>query len=238
MIAFLANTPETLGWLFTYITQAPVLFDAIRKECDALPSRDMSEYAGLNWKEVAPHLHSALFETCRHYVFTGTPATVVQPCTLPGMGDHIFQAGDILHSMGEGCAMDERLYGSDARLWKRHRFVKDGEKMLKYDLTFGIGRSPCPGRTFAINELCALAAGMVQAFDFASPLITERIDFSHDDWHVGSATTEGEVEIIDLDEKTKKIAHPGNGSNSRPPGMTAANVPLHEFSCVVAARKK
>lgn len=140
MIAFLANTPETLGWLFTHITQAPQLLKKIREECDALGEDYIVN--NTNFKQVTPHLYSAFFETFRLYVFTGTPATVIQPCTLPGMGDHVFQPGDILHSMGEAAAMNTGIYGSDAHFWKGHRFVgDDGERLLKYDLTFGIGRS-------------------------------------------------------------------------------------------------
>lgn len=142
MIAFLANTPETLGWLFTHITQAPALLEAIRAECDALGGPDDYVLNNTNFKQATPYLYSALFETFRLYVFTGTPATVIRPCTLPGMGDHVFQPGDILHSMGEAAALDVEVYGPDARVWKGHRFVGDkGESLLKYDLTFGIGRS-------------------------------------------------------------------------------------------------
>lgn len=138
MIAFLANTPETLGWLFTHLIQAPELFKVVRRECDAFRDEDL---ASINFKTAAPHLHSAFFETFRLYVFTGTPATVTNPCTLPGMGDHVFQPGDIVHSMQEACAMDVEVYGPDAVSWKGHRFVGEGEALLKYDLTFGIGRS-------------------------------------------------------------------------------------------------
>jgi hypothetical protein len=143
MIAFLANTPESLGWLFTHLVQAPELFKVVRAECDALGPSIMTT----NFKESTPHLYSAFFETFRHYVFTGTPATVIKPCTLPGMGDHVFQPGDILHSMQEACAMDVEVFGPDVRYWKGHRFVGEGEPLLKYDLTFGIGRSrksKCP----------------------------------------------------------------------------------------------
>lgn len=140
MIAFLANTPETLGWLFTHLSQAPALLAAVRAECDAL-GPDYAVHA-VNFKTAAPHLYSAFFETFRLYVFTGTPATVIRPCTLPGTGDHVFQPGDILHSMGEAAALDVGVYGPDARLWKGHRFVGGGgEELLKYDLTFGTGRS-------------------------------------------------------------------------------------------------
>lgn len=153
MIAFLANTPETLGWLFTHLTQAPALLAAVRAECDALPSGGAGSGSGAgeegdyavhstNFRRATPYLHSALFETFRLYVFTGTPATVVSPCTLPGMGDHVFRPGDILHSMGEAAGLDVGVYGGDARVWKGHRFVgEEGEGLLKYDLTFGTGRS-------------------------------------------------------------------------------------------------
>ena len=137
VIAFMANTPETLGWLFLYITQAPALFKIIREECDALGE----DFVDVNFKVATPHLYSAFFETFRQCVFTGTPATVIKQCTLPGIEDHVFQPGDILSSMGEACAMDAEVYGPDARLWKGHRFLGEGEQLLKYDLTFGSGRS-------------------------------------------------------------------------------------------------
>lgn len=137
MIAFLANTPETLGWLFTHLVQAPELFKVVKQECDALGD----SLVGVNYKSAAPHLYSAFFETFRLFVFTGTPATVTATCNLPGMGDHVFQPGDILHSMQEACAMDVEVYGPDVRYWKGHRFVGEGDALLKYDLTFGIGRS-------------------------------------------------------------------------------------------------
>lgn len=138
MVAFLTNTPETLGWLFTNLTQAPVLLQAVRDECNNAAAVS----SNTNFKQATPYLYSALFETCRLYVFTGTPATVVRPCTLPGTGDHVFQPGDILHAMGAAAALDVDVYGPDARLWKGHRFVGEkGEGLLKYDLTFGIGRS-------------------------------------------------------------------------------------------------
>lgn len=139
MVAFLTNTPETLGWLFTNMTQAPVLLQAVRDECNKDTAAVSSS---TNFKQATPYLYSALFETCRLYVFTGTPATVVRPCTLPGTDDHVFQPGDILHAMGAAAALDVDVYGPDARLWKGHRFVGEkGEGLLKYDLTFGIGRS-------------------------------------------------------------------------------------------------
>lgn len=151
MVAFLANTPETLGWLFTHITQAPALFQTIRKECDALG--DDYSVNSMNFKEATPHLYSAFFETFRMYVFTGTPATVIKPCTLPGMGDHVFQPGDILHSMGEAAAMDTEVYGPDARVWKGHRFVGEkGERLLKYDLTFGTGRSRKSNKSLGVHQ--------------------------------------------------------------------------------------
>ena len=137
MIAFLANTPETLGWLMIYIIQAPELFKVIKAECDALGESMVT----VNFKSATPHLYSAFFETFRMYVFTGTPATVTKACTLPGMGDHVFQPGDILHSFAEACAMDVEIYGSDVEYWKGHRFIGEGEALLKYDLTFGLGRS-------------------------------------------------------------------------------------------------
>ncbi|KAK8175091.1 cytochrome P450 [Phyllosticta citrichinensis] len=247
MIAFLANTPETLGWLFTHLIQSPKLFGIVRAECDAVGDIDGTA----PFLKLTPHLYSALFETCRLYVFTGTPATVIKPTTLPGMGDHVFLPGDILHSMGQSAAMDVQVYGEDAKFWKGHRFVGEGEHLLKYDLTFGIGRSPCPGRNFAIAELCLIATRMVQTFNFSEPMVTERLRFGDADFELRSPKPERNVDIIDLDGKVYRIIHPGNGSDrgkshtrsipplgasltmggfAGPPGMTAANTPENDFA--------
>ncbi|KAK7558996.1 cytochrome P450 [Phyllosticta citricarpa] len=209
MIAFLANTPETLGWLFTHLVQSPKLFATVRAECDAVGDVDGTA----PFLKLTPHLYSALFETCRLYVFTGTPATVIKPTTLPEMGDHVFLPGDILHSMGQSAAMDVQVYGEDAKFWKGHRFVGEGEHLLKYDLTFGSGRSPCPGRNFAVAELCLIASRMVQTFDFSEPMITERLQFDDADFELRSPKPERSVDIIDLDGKVYRIIHPGNGSD-------------------------
>ncbi|KAK8196963.1 cytochrome P450 [Phyllosticta capitalensis] len=233
MIAFLANTPETLGWLFTHLVQSPKLLEKVRAECDAVG--DVEPTAP--FLKLTPHLYSALFETCRLYVFTGTPATVVKPTRLPGMGDHLFLPGDILHSMGQSAAFDVDVYGEDAKFWKGHRFVGEGESLLKYDLTFGIGRSPCPGRNFAIAELCLIATRMVQTFDFADPMITERLRFDDPDFIVRKPMPEKTVDIIDLDGKVYRVIHPGNGSDQGPPGMTAANTPACDFACKLTPRE-
>lgn len=77
----------------------------------------------------------------------------------------------------------------------------------------------CPGRNFAIAELCMLAARMVQIFDFSGPLVTERLQFDDGDFDVGSpvetpnAQASGTSKIIDLDNKVKTIVHPGNASD-------------------------
>ncbi|KAH9844738.1 Cytochrome-P450 [Teratosphaeria destructans] len=197
MLAFLTNTPESLAWLFDHLVQAPELLQKIRSEVDALESTE--SLVNTNFRAATPHLYSALFETFRLYVFTGTPATVLRPCKLPGMGDHVFQPGDILHSMQEACAMDVEVFGDDVQYWKGHRFVGEGEGLLKFDLTFGIGRSPCPGRNFAIAELCMLAARLIQECDFSEPQITERLAFADDDFEVGAPVQSGRADIIDVD---------------------------------------
>lgn len=77
----------------------------------------------------------------------------------------------------------------------------------------------CPGRNFAIAELCMLAARMVQTFDFSQPCLTTRLQFEQGDWDVGkrihlaAGKDDGLVQIIDLDGTIRTIVHPGNGSD-------------------------
>lgn len=88
-------------------------------------------------------------------------------------------------------------------------------KVMKLHLTIA-----CPGRNFAIAELCMLAARMVQTFDFSEPSITERLRFDDQDFDVGlpvqtpNDQAQGTAEIIDLDNQIKTILHPGNASDS------------------------
>lgn len=65
-----------------------------------------------------------------------------------------------------------------------------------------------------------LAARMVQTFDFSEPSITQRLRFEDGDWDVGPGAAQpsrgrvrGRVDIIDLDDKVKRILHPGNASD-------------------------
>lgn len=84
----------------------------------------------------------------------------------------------------------------------------------------GVTHLACPGRNFAIAELCMLAVYMVQTFDFSDPCITERLAFEDEDWTVRSPVKlhagvgDGRVDIIDLDGTVKRILHPGNKSDS------------------------
>lgn len=64
-----------------------------------------------------------------------------------------------------------------------------------------------------------LAARMVQTFDFSEPHLTERLRFEDGDWDVGrrihhsAPESDGFINIIDLDGKTRSIIHPGNASD-------------------------
>ncbi|KAF2092706.1 cytochrome P450 [Rhizodiscina lignyota] len=233
MVAFLANTPEVLGWFFMNLVQAPELFQVVRAECDALGDDSIIE---TDFKKRTRYLYSALFETCRCYVFTGTAAIITKECTLPGMGDHVFKPGDSIRSLGSASAMDTEVYGSDAAYWKGHRFVGEGESLLKYDLTFGVGRAPCPGRAFAIAELCMIAVNMIRNFDFSDWSISKHLPYEADDFEVLGPASPEYSEIIDLDGSIKKIIHPGNMSDYGPPGMTSSNIPLNDFACRLSPR--
>lgn len=77
----------------------------------------------------------------------------------------------------------------------------------------------CPGRNFAIAELCMLATRLIQTFDFSEPVITEKLAFDDGDFDVGPPAklpndrAAGTIEIIDLDDTVRTILHPGNASD-------------------------
>lgn len=94
----------------------------------------------------------------------------------------------------------------------------------------------CPGRNFAIAELCMLAARLMQTFNFAEPEIRERLSFTDNDFEVLGPARGQAVEIIDLDGVVKTMIHPGNASDTGVPGMTASNIPMNEFTCKLIPR--
>ncbi|KAJ7475749.1 cytochrome P450 [Mycena latifolia] len=230
--AFMGNTPEAFGWLFTNLVQAPVLFAKVREECDALGDGSLVE---LDFKKEAPHLYSALFESFRMYVMMGTSAIVKKNIVLPGI-NHTFKSGDILKAMGPAAAMSVENYGEDAEYWKGHRFVGEGDHMLQYDLTFSTGRSPCPGRSFALAELLMLSANLIRDFDFSEFQAVKALPLDADDFEVMAPVTPETKQIIDLDGNFKTIVFPGNRSDVGPPGMTSANIPLNDFACRLKIR--
>lgn len=177
-----------------------------------------------------------MFESFRMYVMIGTSAIVKAPIRLPGIS-HTFQPGTVLKAMGPSAAMSVENYGEDVALWKGHRFVGSGENMLQYDLTFSTGRSPCPGKAFAVAELCMLAASLVRDFDFSDFSVVKHLPHFADDFEVLGPAKAGVLQIVDLDGTTRDILHPGNLSDTGPPGMTGANIPINDFACLLRPRK-
>lgn len=205
-----------------------MLFAKVKAECDALPAGSLINF---DFKTETPYFYSALFETFRMWVFTGTSAIIKKPTKLPGMGDKVFQPGDNIRQMGQAIGRSTDIYGPDAMLWKGHRFVGEGAELLQYDMTFGIGRSresslslathtlrwpcaACPGRAFAIAELSMLATRMIKQYDFSDLHISQHLPFESDDFEVLGPAEAQYLEIIDLDESHKTIIYPGNWSNT------------------------
>lgn len=81
-----------------------------------------------------------------------------------------------------------------------------------------------------------LAARMIQTFDFSDFSIPEKLSFQDHDFQILKPAMGQRLDIIDLDGQVKSIIHPGNKSDKGVPGMTASNMPVHDFACKLTPR--
>lgn len=170
-IAILLNTAPAAFWTFFLLNSHPGLLEDIRAEIDACT--ETADEQGLTTKtidittlkESCPLLLSAYQEVLR-YCSMGTSVREVMEDTY--LDQYLLKKGAMLQMPSRIIHQDASLWGSDVADFNPRRFLDEEKSNRPRDLcfrAFGGGKTLCPGRHFATNEILAVVAVFVARFD-------------------------------------------------------------------------
>ncbi|KAK4175218.1 putative cytochrome P450 E-class, group IV [Triangularia setosa] len=171
-IAILVNTVPAAFWTLFFLHANPSLLSSVRAEVDACTETSFSPDGTLTktinivtLKAKCPLLLSSYQETLR-CVGMGTPIRqVTQDTHLEG---YLLKKGALIQ-------MPTRIIHSDVRLWGKtvndfvpERFLPENKSSRPKEScfrTFGGGKTLCPGRHFATNEILAVVAVFISRME-------------------------------------------------------------------------
>ncbi|EFZ03033.1 cytochrome P450 [Metarhizium robertsii] len=170
-IAVLVNTAPAAFWTLLLLHSHPGLLSDIREEIDACTEttiengRTVKTVDITKLKESCPLLLSSYQEVLR-YSSMGTSVREVMEDTY--LDNWLLKKGAMLQ-------MPSRIIHQDARLWGPHvsdfnprRFLSEERQNRPRDVcfrAFGGGKTLCPGRHFATNEVLATVATLIARLD-------------------------------------------------------------------------
>jgi cytochrome P450 len=169
-IAILVNTAPAAFWTLLLFFSRPTLLAEIRKEIDActmttnkngcvVKSIDITTL-----KEACPLLLYSYQETLR-YSSMGTSVREVMEDTY--LDQWLLKKGAMLQMPSRIIHQDASLWGDDVAEFNPRRFYP-GEKNRTRNVcfrAFGGGKTLCPGRHFATNEILAVVAVFIARLD-------------------------------------------------------------------------
>ena len=170
-IAVLVNTAPSAFWTLLLLHSHPGLLEDIRKEIDACTIttiKDGSTFKTLDiatLKESCPLLLSSYQEVLR-YCSMGTSVREVMEDTY--LDQWLLKKGAMLQMPSRIIHQDASLWGSDVAEFNPRRFLPEEKQNRPRDVcfrAFGGGKTLCPGRHFATNEVLAVVAAFVARFD-------------------------------------------------------------------------
>jgi len=183
-LAILVNTtPATFWTLLLLHAHSPELLADIRREIDACTEtttrgeedgteRVVKTVEITRLKESCPLLLSAYQEVLRHRSI-GTSVREVREDTY--LDRWLLKKGALLQMPSRIIHQDGRLWGPDVEQFNPRRFLAENRKTRPSDVcfrAFGGGKTLCPGRHFATNEVLAFVALFIARFD-ATPTAEE-----------------------------------------------------------------
>lgn len=164
-IAVLVNTSPAAFWTLLLLYSHPSLLDDIRKEIDACTNGTTTRTIDITTlKEACPLLLSSYQEVLR-YSSMGTSIREVMEDTQ--LDQWLLKKGALLQMPSRIIHQDPSLW-SDADEFKPRRFLPEERKNRPSDIcfrAFGGGKTLCPGRHFATNEILAVVAVFIARFD-------------------------------------------------------------------------
>ncbi|KAI1109257.1 cytochrome P450 [Nemania sp. NC0429] len=170
-IAVLVNTAPAAFWALLLIHSHPNLLNDIRKEVDACTkttTKNGNTVKALDittLKESCPLLLSSYQEVLR-YRSMGTSVREVMEDTY--LNQWLLKKGAMLQMPSRVIHQDGSLWGDDVDEYNPRRFLPEQKKNRPRDVcfrAFGGGKTLCPGRHFATNEIIAVVATFVARFD-------------------------------------------------------------------------
>lgn len=170
-IAVLVNTAPAAFWTLLLLYFHPGLLDDIRNEIDACT--EMSTADGVTvktldittLKESCPLLLSSYQEVLR-YRSMGTSVREVMEDTY--LDKWLLKKGAMLQMPSRIIHQDANLWGKDVTEFNPRRFLPEEKQNRPRDVcfrAFGGGKTLCPGRHFATNEILAVVAVFISRLD-------------------------------------------------------------------------
>ncbi|KAI1772252.1 cytochrome P450 [Hypoxylon cercidicola] len=170
-IALLVNTAPAAFWTLLLLHSHPGLLDGIRNEIDACT--ETSTENGLTvrtldittLKESCPLLLSSYQEVLRSRSM-GTSVREVMEDTY--LDQWLLKKGAMLQMPSRIIHQDAGLWGGDVADFKPRRFLPEEKQNRPRDIcfrAFGGGKTLCPGRHFATNEILAVVAVFIARLD-------------------------------------------------------------------------
>jgi cytochrome P450 len=171
-LAVLLNTAPAAFWTLLLLHGHPGLVEDIRKEIDACTetttAEDGSSLKTLDintLKESCPLLLSSYQEVLR-YRTMGTSVRRVMEDTY--LDQWLLKKGAMLQIPSRVIHQDADLWGAAVAAFNPRRFLPEEKSNRPRDICFrgfGGGKTLCPGRHFATNEVLAVVAAFIARFD-------------------------------------------------------------------------
>jgi cytochrome P450 len=166
-IAIMVNTAPAAFWTLYLLFSHPGLVDEIRNEIDACVETDGNTKIVdiTTLKSSCPLLLSAYQEVLRHRSM-GTSVREVMEDTY--LDQWLLKKGAMLQMPSRVIHQDPALWGDDVEEFNPRRFLAENKQNRAKDVcfrAFGGGKTLCPGRHFATNEVLAVVAVFIARLD-------------------------------------------------------------------------
>ncbi|POS77273.1 hypothetical protein DHEL01_v204344 [Diaporthe helianthi] len=170
-IAILVNTAPAAFWTLLLLSAHPEVLPEIRTEIDGCTKTTTENGITVKTvnvttlKEACPLLLSSYQEVLR-YCSMGTSVREVMEDTY--LDQWLLKKGAMLQIPSRVIHQDANLWGTDVDEFNPRRFLPEEKKNRPSDVcfrAFGGGKTLCPGRHFATNEVLAVVAVFIARID-------------------------------------------------------------------------
>ncbi|OAQ99453.1 hypothetical protein LLEC1_03972 [Akanthomyces lecanii] len=175
LLAGIVNTTTTTFWVFMRLFTDPQLLVSAREEINAAlvagEARNGRDTLSITLVRDRCAILSAVF---REGLRVGSENLSVRPFKEDTMlvKKQFLQNGAVVQISGGAIHSDRSIWGDDVDEFNSSRFLGAKARAGRFQPAafrrFGGGKTPCPSRHFAINEVLLLTAMIILAFDLES----------------------------------------------------------------------